>query len=362
MLNIADISGHMEYLSGDIFDGERFFRGYIGIHDGIIAEMGEGRAPEHPVASGTITPGLVNAHTHSADGLLAFTGTPGLEELVMPPDGLKHKYLRNAPDDELILSMRSFTDIMFHTGTTGFIDFREGGRKGVELLKVSSPVPRGMILGRPSGRYDENEMDMILDAADGIGLSSISDIDGKDLDAIAGHVRRRKKRLGIHVSERIREDIGRVMSLSPSFVVHMVNATDSDMRVCADNDVPIVSCPRSSMFFGSVPPLDRMIASGAEVAIGTDNAMLCVPDMRAEASVFSDIIKKRGLDNKYTVRSLLNNCRKVLYGGDGLQIRIGMPADIAVFRSSGRGAAEDIADAGTDVVMTVLGRTGTEKK
>ena len=352
----------MEYLSGEIFDGERFFRGYVGIEDGIVTEMGEGRPPGPPVASGTIAPGLVNAHTHSADGLLAFNGTPKLEELVAPPDGLKHVYLRNASDDELILSMRSFTDVMFSTGTTGFVDFREGGRKGVELLKISSPVPRGLILGRPSGNYDGNELDSILDIADGIGLSGISDMREKDLDAIADRVRRRNKKLGIHVSERAREDIGRVMSLSPSFVVHMVHATDADMRICAENNVPIVSCPRSNMFFGNVPPVDRMIASGADVAIGTDNAMLCVPDMRAEAQVFSDILRKRGFDNKYTVRSLLIDCRKVLYGGDGLQIRIGMPADIAVFRSSGRGPSEDIADAGTDVAMTVLGRTGTEKK
>ncbi|MDR0198492.1 MAG: amidohydrolase family protein [Methanomassiliicoccaceae archaeon] len=345
----------MECLSGLVFDGNGFTEGYVCVENGIITEMGDGRPPVRPAVTGIITPGLVNAHTHSADGLLAFSGSPKLEELVMPPDGMKHVYLRNASDDELILSMRSFTDTMFSTGTTGFIDFREGGRRGAELMRISSPTPNGMILGRPSGSYDANEMDAVLDITDGIGISGISDMGANELDAIADHVRKRGKILGIHVSERAREDIGRVMSLSPSFVVHMVCAADSDMRVCADNAIPIVSCPRSNMFFGRVPPLDRMISSGADVAIGTDNAMLCVPDMRAEARTFLGILEKRGYGTVDTIRSLLMNCRKVLYGGYGLQMRVGMPADIAVFRSSGRGAAEDITDAGADVVMTLLG-------
>ena len=345
----------MEYLSGMVFNGSEFTFGYVGVENGVIREIGDGRPPAAPAAEGVVTPGLVNAHTHSADGLLAFSGNPGIEELVMPPDGLKHKYLRDAGDDELVMSMRSFGDIMFGTGTTGFIDFREGGRRGAELLRLSSPAPNCMILGRPSGGYDSNEMDDILDVADGIGISSVSDIGKSDADAIADHVRRRKKVLGIHVSERVREDIGKVMSLSPSFVVHMVEAADGDMRRCADNDVPIVSCPRSNMFFGKIPPIDRMISSGADVALGTDNAMLCVPDMRAEARVFLEILKEKGMDASHAVRTLLVNCRKVLYGGDGLQVRVGMQADIAVFPSSGRDGIEDITDLRNDAAMTVLG-------
>jgi cytosine/adenosine deaminase-related metal-dependent hydrolase len=276
----------------------------------------------------------------------------------MPPDGLKHRYLRDAPDEELIMSMRSFTDIMFRTGTTGFVDFREGGRRGVELLRLSSPAPHAMILGRPAGGgCDAEQIDSILDIADGIGISGISDMNGKELDMIADRVGRRKKVLGIHVSEMRREDIGRVLSLSPSFVVHMVEASDGDMRACADSGIPIVSCPRSNMFFGKVPPVGRMFASGADIAIGTDNAMLCVPDMRAEAAALAGLLKKDGCAEKHIVSSLLINCRKVLYGGDGLQMRVGMPADMAVFPSSGGGLVRDMIYGERDAVMTVLGRT-----
>ncbi|MCL2890606.1 MAG: amidohydrolase family protein [Methanomassiliicoccaceae archaeon] len=344
----------MQYLSGIVFNGSGFSEGYLGIENGIITETGDGPPPERPFAEGVITPGLVNAHTHSADGLLAFSGTPGIKELVMPPNGMKHVYLRNAPDHELIMSMRSFTDIMFRTGTTGFIDFREGGRQGAELIKIAAPAPHGMILGRPHGADD---IDDVLDAADGIGLSSISDIPKNELDSIADRVHSRGKKLAIHVSERVREDIERVIALSPSFVVHMVEASDRDMNACADSGIPIVSCPRSNIFFGKVPPLDRMIDSGADVAIGTDNAMLCVPDMREEAKVFNDILEAKNIDTAQTVRSLLNNCRKVLYGSEGFQLSKGMPADIAVFRHSGGGPTDSILSSGTDTVMTALGRT-----
>jgi len=344
----------MQYLFGNVFNGCGFSEGYLGIENGIITETGDGKPPERPFAEGVITPGLVNAHTHSADGLLTFSGTPSIKELVMPPNGMKHVYLRNAPHHELIMSMRSFTDIMFRTGTTGFIDFREGGREGVELIRIAAPAPHGMILGRPHGVDD---VDDVLDAADGIGLSSISDIPKKDLDHIADRVHRKGKKLGIHVSERIREDIERVVSLSPSFVVHMVEASDADMRACADNDIPIVSCPRSNIFFGKIPPLDRMVDSGADIAIGTDNAMLCVPDMREEARVFNDILYAKGVDNAHTIHSLLNSCRKVLYGSEGFPLSKGMPADIAVFRHSGGGPTDSILSSGTDTIMTALGRT-----
>jgi len=347
----------MEYLSGMVFNGSEFIDGYVGIEDGVIAEIGDGKPPERPVAEGIVTQGLVNAHTHSADGLLVFDGKPDLKELVMPPNGLKHVYLKNASDEELVMSMRSFSDVMMSTGTTGFIDFREGGRKGAELMKRSSPVQKGMILGRPLSKYDFNELNDILEISDGIGISSISDADKNDLDAIADHVHGKKKTLGIHVSERIREDMEKVMSLSPSFVVHMAEATDGDMRMCADNGIPIVSCPRSNIFFGKTPPIKRLIDSGADIAIGTDNAMICVPDMRAEAEVFSSLLEGKGRYEHHILRSLLVNCRKILYGTERLRMRVGMPADVAVFAISERGAVKDITDSRKDMEKVVFGRT-----
>lgn len=47
-------------------------------------------------------PAPVNAHTHCADsGVRAEKGMT-LEQLVAPPNGLKHRYLRDTPDDVLI--------------------------------------------------------------------------------------------------------------------------------------------------------------------------------------------------------------------------------------------------------------------
>ena len=63
------------------------------------------------------------------------------------------------------------------------------------------------------------------------------------------------------------------MSLEPAFVVHMVEATDADILACADAGIPIVICPRSNRFFGKTARAARMLELGAEVALGTDNAM-----------------------------------------------------------------------------------------
>lgn len=137
-------------------------------------------------------------------------------------------------------------------------------------------IPGAVILGRPvSKELDTAEVEGILDVADGIGISSISDMDHRYIEAVADIVRERRKVFAIHVSERVREDIDFVLSLDPAFVVHMCEATDSDLAKCAEAEVPIVVCPTSNRYFGKAPPIARAQAAGADLALGTDNGMLC---------------------------------------------------------------------------------------
>ncbi len=236
---------------------------------------------------------LINAHTHCADYGLSIPNGMSLEELVAPPDGLKHRYLKGLSDSELRENIRSFDRVSSSKGAAAFIDFREEGVKGCLALRESSQD--AIVLGRPvSDHYDPEEIHSILQVADGIGLPSISDMPIDYIEAVADDVRNERKIFAIHASERIREDIDTVLSLDPAFIVHMCEADDDDLVKCAEAEVPVVLCPTSNSYFGKVTPIKRMIDNGVDFCVGTDNGMLCEPDIVKEAGILASMLQRQG--------------------------------------------------------------------
>lgn len=318
-------------ISGRIWDGKQFDDGYMVICEEKIKDVVYGEVSKEADITGTILPGLVDTHTHVADAGLKLDRKYTLEELVAPPNGLKHRYLKEADFFEIHGEMSDYIMRLELSGVSRFIDFREGGIEGVKLLKSISS--RATVLGRPiSGEYDPNEIDSILYRADGIGLPSISDMDRAYIDAVADHVKRKNKKLALHVSERIREDIDYVMSLQPDLIVHMVQATDSDLRRCADENVPVSVCPSSNLYFGMVPPVARMMDAGVDVCLGTDNAMLFPSaDIFTEARVLSGLLETQGKDPMSAYDVLIACGHKVLYDDPITPHKTGNKADITVF-------------------------------
>jgi cytosine/adenosine deaminase-related metal-dependent hydrolase len=262
--------------------------------------------------AGVILPKLIDTHTHCADAGVKVGPGMTLEELVAPPNGLKHRYLKETPRETIMEGMKKFGRTAERNGIGTFIDFREGGLDGVLMAKQA--CGSAVILGRPlSGVYDSSEVDSILSVADGIALSSISDIDLGYAEKVADAAHKAHKAFAIHCSERVREDIDAVLSLSPDFIVHMCEATDSDLRKCADAGIPISVCPRSNIFFGKNPPLLRMKNAGCTVAMGTDNAMLCTPDLRPEAGLFYDLLNRDASLKNWVWECLSAGGQQLLY-------------------------------------------------
>lgn len=323
--------GAERVFSGRVWNGESFEDGFVSVEDGILKEVVYGEKADHPCMEGCILPGAVDTHTHVADSGLRIDRRYGLEELVAPPNGIKHVYLRGVPAEKLVSDMRSYSDMLIRSGVSRFIDFREGGVEGARMLRSASD--RAVILGRPvSETFDPNEMDRLLDTADGVGIPSISDMDSGYVDAIADAVHRRGKMLALHVSERVREDIDRVMSLEPDLVIHMSKATDSDFRTCADRSVPISVCPTSNLYFGIVPPVGRMVDAGVDISLGTDNGMLFPSaDIFEETRVLAGLFAKQGKSTDRAFSSLLACGHKVLYHDTLTVQQTGNRADIVVF-------------------------------
>lgn len=326
----------MEVLSGEVWNGDSFEEGYVLLDDGNVVEVGYGYCPYESDVEGCIMPGLTDGHTHIGDAGLRLTRQYGLEELVAPPDGIKHRYLRETPDDVIIDDMREYSKRLTSNGVSDFLDFREGGKKGALMLR--SACPRATILGRPiSPEFDQNEIDSILDIADGIGIPSITDMPHRYIDSIADAVHRRGKILALHVSERVREDIGYVISLQPDLVVHMTQSTENDLKVCADEDVPVVVCTSSNLYFGMTPPIKMMMDCGVSASIGTDNAMLCPhADIFKEFQCFRSVLSAQGGSDDDALSALIAHAWKLLNVKSLIEEQTGSKADLVVFPGSSK--------------------------
>lgn len=269
--------------AGLVYKDGKFREGSLELREGRLEfKKLAGKPKKH---NNVIVPAFVNCHTHLGDSFIKLPKKMGVKELVAPPNGYKHKMLREVSEGTQVTAMRSAIFEMERTGTSHFIDFREGGLEGVRrLLKASVGLrTRPLIFGRPAElKYDENEMNALLAAVDGIGLSSFSDWDPNELAAISEHARKKKKPLALHASEAVREDIDKILELRPAFLVHMLKGTDGDFEKCAGSKIPIVVCPRANSFFGLEPPVKKMLDAGVQVCLGTDNAMLASPDMFEE--------------------------------------------------------------------------------
>ena len=183
------------YLKSHFLYGEDFQyrKGILVIEDGII----KGFTGEHirePVShKGIVIPPLINAHTHIGDNVIKDIGiNKTLDELVKPPHGLKHRFLNACSDEELIDGMVDGLVELRNNGITHFCDFREGGLKGVNLLREAysrykREFPHPIILGRPTTNTKEdlkNEIRDILKVADGIGLSGCNEYSDEELKTI----------------------------------------------------------------------------------------------------------------------------------------------------------------------------------
>ena len=159
-----------------------------------------------------VLPAFINAHIHIGDSISKDVGDGlTIQELVEPPNGLKHQILAKASDQDLINAMHETAKEMLYSGTSTFIDFREGGIKGINLLKQAIydlPI-NACILGRSDKYYDPTttpeEARLItrelLQHCEGIGLSGVQDVDLEIMLQIAEVCNQEDKLAVIHVAE-----------------------------------------------------------------------------------------------------------------------------------------------------------------
>ncbi len=302
----------MKSASGLLYRNGEFIEAHAIIENGkpVIREG----VLENAEITGIILPRPVNCHTHLGDAFIDRPEKATVEELVAPPDGLKHRMLAVVEPEEQITAMKTAIETMGITGTSYFIDFREGGLEGARRLLLASigSKVRPVIFGRPA---DIDELDALLTVVDGIGMSAVSDMEFEELAEISVQTKKADKGFAIHASEARRESIDQILELKPNFLVHMVKAERDDLQACQNASLPIAICPRANAFFGLKPPVRQMLDAGITVCLGTDNAMLASPDIFAE---MRSLAGNFGLAKEDVFSIVFDNGRKVLNSLPGL--------------------------------------------
>lgn len=328
-------AGHV--IAGD--DLRLLSPGYVHVRDGIIVRVGDGAPPPeiqadqvqvYDLPGHLIMPGLINCHTHIGDTVVKELGygLPSTVNLLWQPDGLRHVRMRAMDRDERVAGIRRALRHALASGTVALADFREGGVEGVlELRDAAVGLPiRCLAFARfekfplhddaalqanTVGLSDAQlvEIDTALDVAEGFSPLWANDTTDIGLGQIAQRVRERDKLLATHAGETAqyretsvsrtgRGDVQRIAEfLRPDFVVHMTSATDTELAIAADSEIPIVMCARTQAALGyGIPPFARALHLNVILGLGTDNAMISSPDLLAELEFMSRSVRSSSGD------------------------------------------------------------------
>jgi len=277
------------------------------IEDGKIIEISKEIAEGKIIDANNniISPRFLNGHTHIGDSIIKDEGDgKSIEEIVKPPNGIKHKALSESSDDEIIIAMKKSIEDMFKTGTGSFIDYRESGIKGVKLLKkATKDIPiKPIILGRDNSFfYQDPDLSKVkiairklLKYCDGIAPSGFGEINPEIAILIAKECEKKDKISSIHVAEyeKLQKDsikdygkteIERAIDYQFNQLIHITSPLNDDLDLIANNNKNIVLCPRSNgAFFNGFPPIIDILKKGIKPLIGTDNIMINSPNMFRE--------------------------------------------------------------------------------
>ena len=254
-----------------------------------------------------VIPGFINAHTHVGDSIAKDISIDyGVEEKIHPVIGFKQKILQNTKSSHLISFIRNSCVSMMKKGITTFVDFREGGLEGIDILqKAIYDLPlRSVILGRidyyqdhklikkniPLPDSKKKELSALLQKCDGLGISGPNE----NSNSVLRYYSQTKKLRAIHSAETIesceiskkttgKTETQRAMILKPHFLIHMTHATKKDLLLTSKHKTSIVICPRANASLAEgIPDVNLMIQNGCNITIGTDNVMINSPDMFRE--------------------------------------------------------------------------------
>ena len=287
-----------------------------------------------------LIPGLINSHTHIGDSIgKDISLNSDVDTRIHPVSGIKQKILTETPKKDLIRFMRKSAISMLKKGITTFVDFREGGIVGIQLLRLALrglPI-RTVILGRidyyqtpnqikkniPMPESYQRELELLLRNCDGVGISGANENSNSNLETYS----KIKKLRAIHSAETLQSyslskknssktEPKRALLAKPTFLVHMTFASKNDLQEVSNKARGIVVCPRANAALAEgIPDIELMEKMNCNLAIGTDNVMINSPNLFREMDYLwkvSMALHKKRIDPKKILKMATTNAGKIL--------------------------------------------------
>ncbi|MFX1499026.1 MAG: amidohydrolase family protein [Promethearchaeota archaeon] len=234
-----------------------------------------------------LIPGLINSHIHIGDSFAKEQGfNKPLMEVVTPPKGIKHLLLNQTPQEMIVKGIKKAVDEMISNGITFFIDFREGGLKGLKIL--SETIKNYSDINYLAfGRFiKELEIEKVFEAAGGIGLASYNNLSHEVKEKLRIYKSNYEKMVSCHVAE-LKRDPDLISQIFDDDIIdifiHGTHFNRIDLKLLKEKNKSLILCPRCNGYFGvGLPPIDKILDLKMPVAIGTDNIMANSPDLFEE--------------------------------------------------------------------------------
>lgn len=285
------------------------------ISDGEIVEVSP--ASKGKVMDGRgciVAPAFINSHVHLGDSVAMDMGDgKPIEEIVKPPEGIKHRILADTPHSIQTVFMKNSMWEMLKTGTTTFVDFREGGKEGIDIVnEAAEEIPiRKVVLGRDESFLNPHitpqevskRVEELLEICDGIAPSGLGEITDETAAAIARTTRKLGKLSATHVAEyeQVQTDsvnttgkteVQRAVEAGFQLLIHFTSPLNDDLKVVARSGIPTVCCPRSNGTLAvGIPPIKEMLDESIQILLGTDNVMFNSPNMVREMEYALKVIR-----------------------------------------------------------------------
>ncbi|MEN9230651.1 MAG: amidohydrolase family protein [Thermostichus sp. DG02_5_bins_236] len=332
-------------------------------------ELGD---PAQSLEKGTwvILPAFTNSHTHMGDSCLP-DGATGmtLEEGFFRPHGYKYRELAKQSRQQHLDHITAHLTYMAATGTIRHIDFREQGVYGCQLLQQAAAQTgiHSVILGQfdqlpfNSEQLQQNrdplspeayqELQDILAVADGFSESTLNDLTEPAWRQIHQLTEQMGKLRAIHCLENEgyrevslaisgRGDLERALDFyHPHLVIHATVANAAEIQLLSRHRVNVVLNPRANANLGlPLPPIAPLLASEANLLLGSDNGLLNSPNLLAELdftykvakSQFGDAVHPDPVEILKMVTSNIRHLRPLLGSDVYGYLEVGLPADLVV--------------------------------
>jgi cytosine/adenosine deaminase-related metal-dependent hydrolase len=373
--------------------GTEHRRGFVRIEDGLIAEIGEGDAPEgaEDLGGAVVTPGFVNTHHHLYQTLTRaraqqadlFTWLKTLYPTWARIDAEMEYAAALCGLAELALSGCSTVfdhHYVFPRGVSGLVEaeVRAARELGVRIVASRGSMDLGVSDGGLPPDSLVEDIDAIL--ADTERLHGLADgalvqiavapcspfsVTTRLMEESAELARRLGLQLHTHLAETVEEDaycrelydctpveyLERVGWLADDvWCAHCVHLSDADVQTFADTGVGVAHCPTSNLRLGAgVAPVRPMLDAGVRVGLGVDGSA-----SNERSDIFLDmknallVARGRNGPDALTARGALRLATRggaeVLRRDDIGQLAPGKRADLAVWRTDGLefGGADDL--------------------